>query len=196
MSAESLCGTCFISSLRVLLSLFCPEFCLRCCLRLKCLRPYLLTLPVKLLFRRTLFCDRPICESSVFRFFIGTPFCLFLTYQQNIGKQIRAQQRTQPFPENLLHWEYLPVALAPDEAYDRDGCFSGSAVTMDDKSQLLMYTGVLRERHRDGGFREVQTQCMAVGDGIDYEKYENNPILGENDLPEGCSRNDFLDPKM
>ena len=98
--------------------------------------------------------------------------------------------------DDLLHWEYLPAALAPDEAYDRDGCFSGSAVTMDDGSQLLMYTGVLRERQRDGGFREVQTQCLAVGDGTDYEKYEKNPVLDEKDLPEGCSRNDFRDPKM
>lgn len=23
--------------------------------------------------------------------------------------------------EDLLHWEYLPAALAPDESYDRDG---------------------------------------------------------------------------
>ena len=98
--------------------------------------------------------------------------------------------------EDLLHWEYLPAALAPDEAYDRDGCFSGSAVTMDDGRQLLMYTGVLRERQRDGGFCEVQTQCMAAGDGVDYEKYEHNPVLDEKDLPEGCSRNDFRDPKM
>lgn len=35
--------------------------------------------------------------------------------------------------KNLLHWEYLPAALAPDEAYDRDGCFSGSG-------QILLYT--------------------------------------------------------
>ena len=29
--------------------------------------------------------------------------------------------------DDLLHWEYLPAALAPDEVYDGDGCFSGSA---------------------------------------------------------------------
>ena len=29
--------------------------------------------------------------------------------------------------EDLLHWEYLPAALAPDKPYDKDGCFSGSA---------------------------------------------------------------------
>ena len=30
--------------------------------------------------------------------------------------------------KDFLHWDYLPAALAPDEAYDRDGCFSGERV--------------------------------------------------------------------
>ena len=98
--------------------------------------------------------------------------------------------------EDLLHWEYLPAALAPDEFYDRDGCFSGSALTLPDGRQLLMYTGVVRERQKNGGVCEVQTQCLAVGDGTDYEKYEHNPVLDEKDLPEGSSRFDFRDPKM
>lgn len=97
---------------------------------------------------------------------------------------------------DLLHWEYLPAALAPDEVYDRDGCFSGSAVELPDGRQLLMYTGVVRERQPNGGHTEIQTQCLAVGDGMDYEKYGNNPVLDERNLPEGSSRNDFRDPKM
>ena len=64
--------------------------------------------------------------------------------------------------KDLLHWEYLPAALAPDEAYDRDGCFSGSAVTLPDGRHLLMYTGVLDERQKNGGVCGVQTQCLAV----------------------------------
>ena len=98
--------------------------------------------------------------------------------------------------EDLLHWEYLPAALAPDEIYDRDGCFSGSAVELPNGRQLLMYTGVLRQREANGGFSDIQTQCLAVGDGVDYEKYEMNPVLDEKDLPEGASRKDFRDPKM
>lgn len=98
--------------------------------------------------------------------------------------------------EDLLHWEYLPAALAPDEAYDRDGCFSGSAVTLPDGRQLLMYTGVRKEHQANDTCREVQTQCLAVGDGVDYEKYAGNPVLDEKDLPEGCSRFDFRDPKI
>lgn len=98
--------------------------------------------------------------------------------------------------EDLLHWEYLPCALAPDEAYDRDGCFSGSAAMLPDGRQILMYTGVVRERRADGGCDEVQTQCLAVGDGEDYVKYENNPVLNQEDIPDGGSRFDFRDPKM
>lgn len=97
---------------------------------------------------------------------------------------------------DLLHWEYLPAALAPDEFYDRDGCFSGSAIELPDGRHLLMYTGVSKERQKNGSFCDVQTQCLAVGDGIDYEKYEGNPVLDENNLPKGCSCFDFRDPKL
>ena len=97
---------------------------------------------------------------------------------------------------DLLHWTYLPAALAPDESYDRDGCFSGSAVELSDGRQLLMYTGVLRETQPDGETRDVQTQCIALGDGVDYEKYAENPVLNKGDLPEKGSRFDFRDPKI
>lgn len=98
--------------------------------------------------------------------------------------------------EDLLHWEYLPAALAPDELYDKDGCFSGSAITLPDGRHLLMYTGVFQERTREGGVSDIQTQCIAVGDGVNYEKIEQNPVIDEKDLPEGCSRHDFRDPKI
>ena len=85
--------------------------------------------------------------------------------------------------EDLLHWRWLPAALAPDMPYDRDGCFSGSAVTLPDGRQMLMYTGVRLEERPDRLRKEIQTQCLAFGDGKDYVKYERNPILTEEDLP-------------
>ncbi len=98
--------------------------------------------------------------------------------------------------EDLLHWENLPVALAPDMDYDKDGCFSGNAISLLDGRQLLMYTGVAKETLPDGSKREVQTQCIAVGDGMEYEKYIQNPVLDERHLPENASRYDFRDPKL
>lgn len=98
--------------------------------------------------------------------------------------------------ENLLDWTYLPVALAPDEPYDKDGCFSGSAVTLADGRHLLMYTGVTKEQQEDGSYKDIQRQCLAIGDGINYEKYSKNPVIDETKLPKGCSRFDFRDPKI
>ena len=97
---------------------------------------------------------------------------------------------------DLLHWEYLPAALAPDEMYDRDGCFSGSALTLPDGRHLLVYTSVIKERQENDVIRDIQTQSLAVGDGLDYQKYEKNPVLDERNLPEGASKFDFRDPKV
>ena len=98
--------------------------------------------------------------------------------------------------KDLLHWEQLPAALAPDMDYDKDGCFSGSAVALPDGRHLLMYTGVAKRTQPDGSLREIQTQCVAVGDGVDYEKYAQNPVLDERQLPLDGSRFDFRDPKL
>lgn len=97
---------------------------------------------------------------------------------------------------DLLHWEQLPAALAPDRDYDKNGCFSGSAVALPDGRHLLMYTGVSQRTQPDGSTYDLQTQCLALGDGIDYEKYENNPVLSAEDLPESGSVHDFRDPKL
>ncbi len=97
---------------------------------------------------------------------------------------------------DFLHWERLPAALAPDADYDRAGCFSGSAVELPDGRQLLMYTGVQRGHTPDGFIQDVQTQCIAVGDGVDFEKTEENPVLDGKDLPQDGSTVDFRDPKL
>lgn len=98
--------------------------------------------------------------------------------------------------DDLLHWRYLPAAIAPDQCYDRGGCFSGSAMELPDGRQLLLYTGVRRLVREDGTMQDLQTQCVAVGDGLNYEKSENNPVLDWKDVPDGFSRTDFRDPKL
>ena len=96
--------------------------------------------------------------------------------------------------KDLIHWEYLPAALAPDTTADADGCFSGSAFELNDGRQALMYTGV---NVTDEYKKYIQTQCVAViDDNGEYVKYEGNPVLTSKDLPEGYSRYDFRDPKV
>jgi beta-fructofuranosidase len=92
---------------------------------------------------------------------------------------------------DLVHWEHLPIALAPSEKYDeyeRGGCFSGSAV--DDKGILsLLYTATSYD-----GEGAVQAQALATSvDGIHFEKYEKNPVI-QGPPPTGSA--DFRDPKV
>jgi len=91
-----------------------------------------------------------------------------------------------------INWDHLNVALAPDQSYDKDGVFSGSAIEKDGKIYLV-YTGHVI--NGDGKVR--QNQSIAVSEnGIDFEKYEGNPVIDEKDVPEGSSISDFRDPKV
>lgn len=94
--------------------------------------------------------------------------------------------------KDLLNWEHLPVALAPDQDYDKDGCFSGSAIVKDGKL-WLMYTGHIERE--DGSIRQVQNIAFSE-DGIHFEKLATNPVLDENDLPLEVDPADFRDPKI
>ena len=99
--------------------------------------------------------------------------------------------------DDMVRWEQLPAAIAPDQEYDREGCFSGSALELSDGRHLLMYTGVGfvgDTPMANGELPTHQTQCIAVGDGINYEKYENNPVITGDDIPEGGSKVDFRGP--
>ncbi len=100
--------------------------------------------------------------------------------------------------DDMLTWRPLPVALAPDQAYDDlGGCFSGSALSLPDGRHLLMYTGVgAGEQNPDGSVRDCQTQNLAIGDGVDYVKCDANPVIGVDQLPEGASSEHFRDPRI
>ncbi|MDO4267703.1 MAG: glycoside hydrolase family 32 protein [Eubacteriales bacterium] len=97
---------------------------------------------------------------------------------------------------DFIKWEYLPAAMAPDESYDEGGCYSGSALETEDGRHVLIYTGVADRYLEDGTHYYRQMQCMAVGDGRDYEKFEGNPVITGETLPEGASVEDFRDPKV
>ncbi|WP_392552770.1 glycoside hydrolase family 32 protein [Orbus wheelerorum] len=90
--------------------------------------------------------------------------------------------------KDLIHWEELPIALAPSGEEDKDGCFSGSAV-VDGETLVLIYTG-----HKFHGEKIddnlYQVQCLAVSkDGVNFER--QGMII---DTPVGI--NHFRDPKV
>ncbi|CAB3223564.1 unnamed protein product [Arctia plantaginis] len=86
---------------------------------------------------------------------------------------------------DLVNWEQLPTALVPDE----EMCFSGSAIVKDDQL-VLMYTGRVNTEV-DPFFYESQYLAFS-DDGINFEKYEGNPVL-----PVALDGSpDFRDPKV
>lgn len=95
---------------------------------------------------------------------------------------------------DFIKWNRMPVAMAPDMQYDKNGCFSGSAIEYNGE-HILMYTGVF-EKEINNRKDLYQAQCIAIGDGIKYNKLECNPVITADMLPDGYNKNDFRDPKI
>lgn len=116
-----------------------------------------------------------------------------LFYQHNPSSDEWAKMHWgHAISDDFVHWEYLPVALTPDEPYDLDekgGCFSGSAVEKDG-ILYLFYTGSYHI-----GETRMQCQCLAYStDGIHFHKHKENPIIAHP--PYGFDESNFRDPKV
>lgn len=117
-------------------------------------------------------------------------FFQYHPYNTHWGPMHWGHMKTSDF----IQWKRMPVAMAPDMEYDKNGCFSGGAIEINGE-HILMYTGVYEEEVNDK--KELyQAQCIAVGDGVNYTKIEHNPVITANMLPEGCNIHDFRDPKI
>ncbi|EKT54246.1 glycoside hydrolase family 32 protein [Providencia sneebia] len=72
--------------------------------------------------------------------------------------------------EDMIHWQHQPIALAPGDEFDRDGCFSGSAVSHNGQLYLF-YTGHIWLSGEGDDSHIHQSQCLAIShDGIHFEK--------------------------
>lgn len=79
--------------------------------------------------------------------------------------------------DDLLHWEHLPLALAPAVGdYDEFGCFSGCLVD-NDGVPMIIYTGT--QAAPRGGMPYTQHANLAFGsaDLTKWEKFAGNPVI-------------------
>ena len=87
---------------------------------------------------------------------------------------------------NLVHWEHLPIALAPTPAgFDKDGCWSGCAIN-NNGVPTLFYTGV-----------HPQVQCMATSSDenlVIWQKYPQPVIAAPPPDIEAHAGGEIRDP--
>ncbi|KAL1211011.1 Acid beta-fructofuranosidase 3, vacuolar [Cardamine amara subsp. amara] len=91
--------------------------------------------------------------------------------------------------KDLIHWLYLPFAMIPDQWYDANGVWTGSATFLDDGSIVMLYTGSTD--------KFVQVQNLAYPEDpsdpllLKWTKFSGNPVLVP---PPGIGAKDFRDP--
>ena len=96
---------------------------------------------------------------------------------------------------DLLNWEYTGIAIYPDTEYDRNGAYSGGALT-DDGNLELFYTGNLKE---EGNFdyinegRGATVIYLSTEDGVHLT--EKELLMTNDDYPADLSRH-VRDPKV
>ncbi len=96
---------------------------------------------------------------------------------------------------DLLHWEYQPVMLYPDEPFDCHGVYSGSAL-VEDGTMYLYYTGNVKH---PGDFDYIKqgrghNVCLAVSrDGVHIDSKQC--LLYNKDYPAGLTCH-VRDPKV
>lgn len=96
------------------------------------------------------------------------------------------------YSSDLIHWQDAKIALAPDEKYDANGCFSGCGLVKDDK-MYLMYTGHV-DLPNDG---RIETQFLAASeDGFNFTKCSKDPVLFAPEDENIVYNGHFRDPKV
>lgn len=77
---------------------------------------------------------------------------------------------------DLVHWEHLPIAMAPSYELGEQHCFSGCAAIDDQRRPVLIYTSVGFGRD---GIRLPNQQWVAIGDSdlVTWQKLPDEPAL-------------------
>ncbi|HWQ15875.1 MAG TPA: glycoside hydrolase family 32 protein [Roseiflexaceae bacterium] len=89
---------------------------------------------------------------------------------------------------DLVHWEHLPIALAPDEL---GAIFSGSAVIDHHNTAGFGAGAMVAIFTHDAPARQVQSLAYSTDRGRTWTKYAGNPVLAPPDAPR-----DFRDPRV
>lgn len=97
--------------------------------------------------------------------------------------------------KDMLHWENQETAFFPDEAFDKDGVYSGSAF-IEDGRMYVFYTGNVKEEGEHDyclSGRQANTVLVESGDGFHFS--EKELIMTNQDYPQDYTCH-IRDPKV
>ncbi len=99
--------------------------------------------------------------------------------------------------KDLIHWEHLPIALAPGPGWKEMHCFSGCCVIAPDGTPTIFYTSISPLSFATA-VRQYAQQWAARGDPalLTWEKFAGNPILDSNTHHPGNELRNWRDPYM
>ena len=96
---------------------------------------------------------------------------------------------------DMVHFKDEEIFMSPDQAFDQDGVYSGSAIVLDDKIHFFYTGNVKNEGDHDYTFsgREQNTVHVVSPDGFTIESRE--VIIPHSAYPEGFTDH-IRDPKV
>lgn len=97
--------------------------------------------------------------------------------------------------KDLIHFRYEGISILPDQSYDRDGVYSGSAISQEGKLYLF-YTGNVKEEGEHDYIlsgRGANVVRVSSADGLYFT--EKKCLLTNRDYPGECT-NHVRDPKV
>jgi beta-fructofuranosidase len=126
--------------------------------------------------------------------FFGGKYHMFFQYNPNAAEWGDMHWNHAVSPD-LIHWEHLPVALAPTPgSFDAFGIFTGSVLPGMEVPTVL-YTGVSKsseETIRGEGLREVQCLATSTDPELRVWKKLDKPVIASP--PPGVKVTGFRDP--
>ena len=85
--------------------------------------------------------------------------------------------------KDMVNWKYEPIALFPSLDYDRNGCFSGSAIEIDEELYLY-YTSVKYIETRDdnatvpkNNIFEASQAMITSKDGFTFDNFKDKSLI-------------------
>ena len=96
---------------------------------------------------------------------------------------------------DLVHWEHLPIALAPNPGIQEIHCFSGCCVIADDGTPTIFYTNISAKSFATATHRYAeQWAATSDSDMLVWEKHPGNPILSDGKQHKEDQLRNWRDP--